>query len=204
MKIKIYVEGGGEKKDAEPLKTACRRGFREFFEKAGLVGHMPAIVACGSRNQAFRKFEIAVQNARSDELPLLLVDSEGSVINKQGVRSHLMTRDNWNPPLSVNDDQIHLMVQCMENWFFADPEMLSRYFGKGFQASALSKRPDVENIPKDDVFSQLENASRKCQKQTYSKGRHSFAILAEIDPTKVVNCSPFAKRLIDVLKLQSD
>ena len=165
---------------------------------------MPAIVACGSRTQAFRKFEIAVQSAGSDELPLLLVDSEGPVTNGQDVRSHLITRDKWNPPPNVNDDQIHLMVQCMESWFLADRERLARYFGTGFQSSALSKRADIENIPKPDLFSQLANATRNSQKQTYSKGQHSFTLLAEIDPIKVIACSPFAKRLIDILSTQSD
>ena len=52
MKITIYVEGGGEKKDAKDLKTKCRKGFQKFFEKAGLATPMPAVVACGSREQA--------------------------------------------------------------------------------------------------------------------------------------------------------
>ncbi|WP_156013419.1 hypothetical protein [Thioalkalivibrio sp. HK1] len=46
MKIKIYVEGGG---DIKVLKTKCRKGFRNFFRKAGLDGRMPRVVACGGR-----------------------------------------------------------------------------------------------------------------------------------------------------------
>ena len=45
MKVIIYVEGGGEKKDAKDLKSKCRKGFQKFFEKAGLAKQMPAIVA---------------------------------------------------------------------------------------------------------------------------------------------------------------
>ncbi|MDR0720595.1 MAG: hypothetical protein LBF78_13230, partial [Treponema sp.] len=51
--VKIYVEGGG---DTHTLRTACRRGFSGFLEKAGLKGYMPRIVACGSRNNAYADF----------------------------------------------------------------------------------------------------------------------------------------------------
>lgn len=49
--MKIYVEGGGDSKE---LKTRCRRGFSNFFEKAGLKGRMPRVVACGSLVLAVR------------------------------------------------------------------------------------------------------------------------------------------------------
>ena len=96
------------------------------------------------------------------------------------------------------------MVQCMESWFLADPQRLVGYFGTGFQSNALSKRADIENIPKSDVFSQLASATRNSQKQAYNKGQHSFTLLAEIDPRKVIACSSFAKRLINILSAQSD
>ena len=44
--VRLYVEGGG---DAKSLRTACRRGFREFLLRAGLGGSMPRIIACGPR-----------------------------------------------------------------------------------------------------------------------------------------------------------
>ena len=50
MKVKVYVEGGGDGKD---LRTKCRRGFSSFFEKADLVGRMPQVIACGGRAKAF-------------------------------------------------------------------------------------------------------------------------------------------------------
>ena len=57
-----------------------------------------------------------------------------------------------------------------------------------------------ENIPKKDVFAQLEAASRDSRKGRYRKGSHSFSLLKQIDPTKVIQRSPFAKRLVDTLK----
>ncbi len=53
MSIKLYVEGGG---DSKTLKTAYRKGFRIFIEKAGLEGRMPSIVACGRRESAYEDF----------------------------------------------------------------------------------------------------------------------------------------------------
>ena len=52
------------------------------------------------------------------------------------------------------------MVQCMEAWFLADVSALENFFGAGFKAASLAKRDDIEEIPKLDVFVQLESASR--------------------------------------------
>jgi hypothetical protein len=51
VNVRIYVEGGGGQNKA--LDTQCRRGFREFFRKAGLDLRMPGIVSCGARNGAY-------------------------------------------------------------------------------------------------------------------------------------------------------
>jgi len=67
---KLYVEGGGGSK---LLRTECRAGFSVFLEKAGLRDAMPRIVACGSRNEAYDKFCIAVEHGQR---AFLLVDSE--------------------------------------------------------------------------------------------------------------------------------
>ena len=95
---------------------------------------------------------------------------------------------------------MHLMVQCMESWFLADVSTLITYFGPGFRSAAIPQRNDIERVPKDDVFKQLESASRRSKKRAYRKGSHSFEILGLIDPKKVIERSHFAKRLIDTLK----
>jgi hypothetical protein len=92
------------------------------------------------------------------------------------------------------------MVQAMEAWFHADKAMLQEYYGQGFRAAALSQRPDVETIPKVELFSGLRDATRDCQKGEYSKGEDSFKILARTDPAKVRAASPVhAERLFHVL-----
>ncbi len=195
--VTVYVEGGGQSK---ALKTKCRAGFRKFFEKAKLVGQMPSVIACGGRDSAVKDFRNALRRLKSGQVALLLVDSEGPV--QEGITpwQHLKSRDKWDRPDGAQEDQAHLMVQCMETWFLADVETLESYFGHGFQSAVIPKRNDIENIPKDDVLKQLESASSRSKKRVYNKGSHSFEILAQIDPERVIQCSWFAERLIDTLK----
>ena len=197
VRIEIYVEGGGQGKH---LKAKCREGFGEFFKKAGLANHMPRIKACGSRTNALEDFREAVRRAKDDRIPILLVDSEGTVQRNNRPWQHLRSRDGWERPAGVSESQAQLMVQNMESWFLADVSALESFFGTGFRSAAIPQRNDIERIPKDDVEEQLESASRGSNKRAYNKGRHSFDILARIDPEKVIRRSRFAKRLIDTLK----
>lgn len=197
VSAKLYVEGGG---DSQSLRTQCREGFRGFLEKAGFAGCMPRIVACGGRQQAFDKFKTACK--ANEETAILLVDSEDLVPVNTSPWTFLENRpgDNMTKPDNTTDDHCHLMVVCMETWFLADPEALSRFFGQGFNSNALPKNKDVEAIPKSDVFTGLKNATRRCDKKgTYGKGDHSFKILLKIDPNKVFAVSTWAKRFKDKL-----
>ena len=196
MSIKLYVEGGG---DSKVLKTACRKGFRTFVEKAGLTGSMPGIVACGSRRNAYEKFETA--QAQKDKSALLLVDAEGPVTAK-GAWQHLKERDGWDRPGGAADSQCHLMVQVMESWFLADREALEAFYGQGYRSKALPPEQNVEQIPKQDVFKGLDQAARDTSKGNYSKGKHGFEILEMLDPAKVRKASPYADRFIKALSSQ--
>lgn len=192
MKIKIYVEGGG---DSSALKTRCRAGFRRFFEKAGLTGQMPKVVACGSRENAYDSFRTAVSNNRiQQELPLLLVDSEGPVTSPPW--DHLHMQDGWKQPDAASDGQAHLMVQCMEAWFLADVECLKQFFGQTFNEGALPKNRKIERVTKEKVLKSLKEATRQCP----GKGGHSFEILGRLNPTKIRRIAPHAERLLNVLE----
>ena len=200
VKCKVYVEGGGNTK---VTRAACRKGFSEFFGRAGLKGRMPRVMPCGDRREAYDDFCEALGAAHDDEFVLLLVDSEEPVAEGSDPWSHLGNRaaDRWSRPREAGDDSAQLMVQCMEAWFLADQDSLARFFGAGFNRSALPARSDVENVPKDDIEAGLKMATRRCGKKlTYHKGRHSFAILAELDPGKVTAASPHAKRLVDAIR----
>ena len=198
MTIKIYVEGGG---DGRELRARCRRGFSSFFGKANLIGRMPQVIACGSRQRSCDRFTAALRSASDKKLVVLLVDSEGPVTESSGPWFHLRNRDGWDKPAGATDENAHLMVQCMEAWFLADKSCLAALFGDGFNRNALPGNQSIEEVAKADVLDGLKRATRQCSsKGAYGKGRHSFDILAEIDPAKVQTASPHAKRLIDHLR----
>ena len=197
--IKIYVEGGG---DQANLKTECRKAFSKFVEKCGLRGRMPRIIACGSRNEAYDDFCTALRRASAEEYIFLLVDSETTVqvMHQNNPWQHLKDRDNWNRPNGAQDEQAHLMVQCMENWFLADINCLQNFYGNGFNSHALPQNPQIEQVNKNTLFQGLQNATKNTQKGTYGKGAHSFKILENLDSEHVTTVSPWAERFIKELK----
>ncbi len=197
VRATVYVEGGG---NTRALRQACREGFSSFFRKAGLNERMPKVVACGSRTQAYNKFRAAISQ-RSPDFIVLLVDSEGPV-KADTPWVHLRERegDGWERPAAASDRNAHLMVQVMESWFLADRECLMRYFGNGFNGSALPapQRP-IEDVAKADVERALRDSAKPSRKGRYTKGRDSFALLRLLDAAKVIEASPHARRLIDAI-----
>jgi hypothetical protein len=181
----VFVEGGGTHRAQQ---TWLRQGFAKLFEKVLGARPKPTVIACGSREEAFKEWQQEVLSS-PDKVCLLLVDSEAPV--KPG--------DGWVKPEGATDDQLHFMVQAMEAWFFADPEALERYYGSNaFQPSALPARKDVENISKQDLERTLKHATRDTKKGTYDKS-HGFALIGLVDPAKIRAASPQAARFFDEL-----
>lgn len=199
MKVTIYVEGGGDRKD---LKSKCREAFGKFFERAGFKGRMPVIVACGGRTIAHDKFCRAMQEAGANDFALLLIDSEGAVPDDETIWHFLKRQANFEQPPGATEEHAYLMVQLMESWLLADVEALTRFFGQGFTSGSLPKEKNIEKVPKDTVLSALEAATRNTKsKGQYSKSKHSFDLLATIDPGKVRSASPrHAERLLVILE----
>ena len=201
VRNKLYIEGGGNRSH-----QALRHAFRAFFENAGLKNRLPRIVAGGSRNSTYRAFCMALKNAGKGDFVVLLVDAENPVRSGITGWDHLRGEDGWVKPDGADDDQVHLMVQCMEAWFLADHQCLDNYFGQGFNTGALPGGDDVEVIPKADLIAGLENAARTAEKciednrRTYEKGADSFKILEKLNHELVCNASSHARRLIDVLR----
>ena len=153
----------------------------------------------GSRGDTRRAFERSLVNA---ETTLILLDSEVAVREAHGFRpwDQLRVSDGWQRPDGASEAHCHLMVQCMESWFLADREIVAEYFGRGFHDSSLARNPRVEQVPKADVLRSLERATRNTKKKGYSKGAHAFQVLARLDPEKIENASPWAKRFFDHLR----
>lgn len=196
--VKLLVEGGGN--DNHELKTQCRKAFATLLERSGFKRRLPRIVACGSRRAAYDDFCAIVAN--KNESAVLLVDAEAPVVC-QSPWEHVAKRegDKWEKPAGVTDDQLHLMVQCMEAWFFADRAALKKYFGNGFNENPLPNHTvSIEAISKADVFESLKRASRETKtKGAYDKGSHSFRVLEQVDPALVRQASPWAERFFSAL-----
>jgi hypothetical protein len=197
VKITIFVEGGGK----GALRSECRQAFKQLFDRAGFEKRSPKVVPCGSRREAFDDFCHELSLDKQGEFPMLLVDSEDAVTKP--VWQHLRERqgDQWEQPEDATDDHAHLMVQCMESWLIADKDNLETYFGNGFVVSRLPPGTNVEVISKAAVFAGLRAATRDTTpKGEYSKGTHSFKILALTDPFKVRRASAHANRFFDTLE----
>ena len=169
----------------EPLKEAARNKALRW-----------KLVCCGPRNEAFGRFQNAV-NSRDDAVNVLLVDAEGPV-HHHSARDHLRDRDEWDLSFA-REETIHLMVQTMETWIVADSEALSKYYGQGFGASKLPKATNLETVPKPTVERSLDEAIEPTQKGRYHKIRHASDLLKRIDAERVKIRCRHCQRLFDEL-----
>ena len=189
VKIRLYIEGGG---DGKETKAKMRKGFRELLKQFELD-----ITMCGPRNRAFRDFKTALKSHPND-LNILLVDAEVPVTNDSPWQ-HLKLRDDWDRPPGVDEDQCHLMVQLMEAWLIADVEALKQYYGQNFLENAIPKTSNVETIDKPRIEKSLQRATRSTTKGEYEKIKHASKLLAMLDVAKVRQASPSCDRLFTTL-----
>ena len=196
MSVTVFVEGGGNK----ATDSACRQAFRSLLTRAGFAGRLPSVIPCGSRNDAYDDFEIALRNG--GEYPILLVDSEELVardnqpdVNPSGAWQHLGRR-----PSGANDDQAQLMVTTMETWLIADRQALKAYFPDiNENALPLPRDSDLEGRSKQDVIAALRSATRSSSKGAYHKGNHSFDLLGRVDPAELMRQLPHFRRFVAAL-----
>lgn len=194
--LKIYIEGGGEGKG---LHTRFQEAWTKFFQSAGLIGRKPRIVPGKGRDKTFDLFLSAIQNRSADEMPLLLLDSEDEIDSGKTVWQHLKDRDGFKKPRNATDEHAYLMAQVMETWFLADLETLGTFFGSKFKAYKIPGWKNLESIPKQIIFDVLDEATVDCLEKKYAKGKVSYEILGKINPHKVKERCPNAKRLLDFL-----
>lgn len=202
----VYVEGGGSGANSAALQSELRQAFADFFAKTDLgKTRRPRVVACGGREQAFQSFCTAISQRQN---AMLLVDSEAPIAplhqppapGRWQPWAHLRAQATWAMPGRATDDDCHLMVECMENWFLADLPAIEAFFGRDFNAAELPTGA-IETIAKAKVYASLQAATKQCKtKAPYGKGAHSFKILSAISPQKVEAASPWAKRFLDELR----
>ncbi len=192
----MYVEGGGE---GSQTKASVREGFQRFLQDIVRAARSQKvrwqIVACGPRQAAFENFLLALE-MHPEAFNVLLVDSEGPV--NRGPKEHLMSRDRWNLP-DISAEHYHLMVQIMEAWLVADRDGLSRFYGQRFNANAIPRNPNVEQIGKQDLESALREATRHTAKGEYHKIHHGPKILSQLDVARVRRAATHCHRLFMTL-----
>jgi hypothetical protein len=195
--IRIYVEGGGNGKES---KATFRSGMSKFLREVVQLARSQKIdwtlVACGSRNDTFRNFQIALKN-HPNAFNLLLVDAEAPV-TVASIPQHLQAHDRWNIT-AINETQYHLMVEIMENWLLADVDTLAQFYGQNFNRNAIPNTQNVEKISKDTVEPALANATRGTQKGKHHKIQHGPKLLELVRVPTIRNRAPYCDRLFVTL-----
>lgn len=216
--IAIYVEGGG---DTAQQRAELRNGFDQLLgiqKQAARTKRLKwKLVPSGSRNEAYRNFIHAVNQASEGTLCVLLVDSEEGILpelpiaadespeasmqrelyNARVRRDHLERRDEWDlaeiPPQSI-----HLMVQCMETWIVASPAGMGAVYDHNFRPERLPVRRNLEEEPKASVYQKLADATKDTKMLAYSdennsKIKHASRLLAHVRADQVAaRCPRFA------------
>ncbi|MBA0188567.1 MULTISPECIES: DUF4276 family protein [Pectobacterium] len=208
MDIAIYVEGGG---NTSSQKAELRQGFDGLLRDVKALAQAKRIgwklSCCGGRQAAYNAF-INALNTNPDVVNILLIDSEEPapsltrdvIENARLTVEHLRQRDNWDLS-SAEPERIHLMAQCMEAWIVSDPEALVRFYGQHFTQNVLPARRNLEEEPKEDIYTKLARASssKKITKGEYGKITHASRLLPMLDTNKISSRCPRFSLLVQYL-----
>lgn len=193
--VKVFIEGGG---DDNETRTNCRQGFSEFFRKLLPGLPMPRVVSCGPREQAWSDFQAALRDPQVT--PVLLVDAEAPV-HKESWWEHLKDRDRWERPKGADEEQVLLMIQCMESWLLADIDLLKSFYGTGFNEKAIPTTVDLADVDKPRLNAALKNATRNAKtKGEYHKTKHGLILVGKLDPGLLEQRAPHVGRLAAQLR----
>ena len=185
---RIYVEGGG---NTNELRTRCREAITKLLTNTGFAGRLPRIVACGSRNEAYADFAVAVSKGTTGFVALL-IDSEDPISDVEETWQHLKLRDGWDQPEHTSDEQVFFMTTCMETWLVVDRNALRDYYPGCLQETLLLSNVNLEGRDRHAVQLSLENATRQCV-VPYLKNKHSFALLGRLGPDSLQSLPSFAR-----------
>jgi len=171
MVVNLYVEGHKD------LGKGFRSLFREYrlaFQKRDINFRVILCYGIAETRSDWSKAKAKQPN----DVHLLLIDSDG-------------------PPPKIRRDDEFFMVQEMESWFLAQPEVLAKYFRQDFNAAAIHGRP-VEDIP--DPVSVLQLAVKNTKTGRYLKVKHGAELLERISLATVREKAPNCDRLLQALE----
>jgi Domain of unknown function (DUF4276) len=190
--IWIYFEGD------KRLRPGFAKIFSAIQDAARAQGRSFRLVGCGAK--AVRDFMIGLRSHAKD-FNVLLLDSEGPYSKE--LFDKLRDRSEWKPPkdVEIGPDRVFWMVQLMESWFLADRDALRRFYGAGFQESAIPRNPSVEEILKVDVEDGLKRATENSKRGRYDKNKveHALKLLETVNPDLVREAAPNCARLFKYL-----
>ncbi|MFA7235841.1 MAG: DUF4276 family protein [Phycisphaeraceae bacterium] len=194
MSVRIYIEGGGDSKEQG---IRLQRAFTKLFERMGFQGKMPSLRLCGGRNETFDDFKIAHRIAPAGKFIAMLVDSEDPIRDIEATWEHLKKRDNWDKPANAENEQVLLMVTCMESWIITDRTTLQSHY-RNLQISALPPLDNMETRNRHHIQDAIVHATRDCSNK-YSKGKRSFDMVAKLNPDVLKQHLPGFNRFFRVL-----
>jgi len=180
MEIRIYFEGHWT------LKTGFARFFLELTNAARKADSEIEFIPARNGPSDYRKALRSHPHAWN----ILLKDSEEQMPKSPAA---LCERHGIDPKL-VTD--VFWMVELMESWFLADPDALTKYYGRNFSVSAIRKTQDVERIAKSEVLRRLKRATSN----KYHKVTHAPHLLALLNPDRVQEHASHCRKLFDTVK----
>jgi hypothetical protein len=128
----------------------------------------------------------------------MLIDSEDPVRDMEATWEHLSQREDWQRPADAEDEQVLLMVTCMETWIVCDRAALRNHYGRSLRESALPPAEQLEQRRRQVIQHGLRQATRRCL-NAYTKGKRSFEILSTLSPAvleqKLVSFARFRRIL---------
>ena len=197
MKVRLYVEGGAVSRKDDLIKS--RRALTAWLKKLDLV-NLPQVALTGPGPKALAEAEARTKQAKGQETVLALVDSEGTLENIEQPLS-LFQAKHKTKFIYLTDEQILVMVQCMEAWICADKNAVREAYPKG-QHSNRFEQENPESKTPPQLCKYLEKVSKKPDqdKPLYKKGKPAFELFGKTDPNIVAHRCPSAERAIRILK----
>jgi hypothetical protein len=195
--IRLYVEGGNNSESRKDFRKGLRTFLKELDELAKERGCKLELIFCGNNQSTHEDFKRGL-----DDHPwafnALLVDADHPVTD-ESPWAHLKMHLGWDAA-GTDDSHCHLMAQAIEAWLIADVEKLKEFYGRDFNAQAIPRAQDVEQVEKSRLEAALDAATRRTSKGKYHKTRHAPKLLGMIEPRKVREAARHCERLFVTLE----